>query len=166
MKTIRRKVCKMPPSSQHKVCQQACCWLPLGILYFCIYTFCIGVFCIYVLYREWAIFSWIVASSCRSGRIFDIWISGQILTGRREGGCFPEILNSLLPLSQNLKFSILYSIFTNTLNTSHHVLYPHIKRFGRLVLTNGLQYSCNACLIEEANFRINAKKIFQIFIEK
>ena len=42
----------------------------------------------------------------------------------------------------------------------------HIKRFGRLVLTNGLQYSCNAYLIEEANFRINAKKIFQIFIEK
>ena len=108
MKTIRRKVCKMPPSSQHKVCQRASCWLPLGILYFCIYTFCIGVFCIYVLYREWAIFSWIVASSCRSGRIFDIWISGQILTGRREGGCFPEILNSLFPLRKNLnsQFSI------------------------------------------------------------
>ena len=82
--------------------QRACCWLPLGILYFCIYTFCIGVFCIYVLYREWAIFSWIVASSCRSGRIFDIWISGQILTGRRGGGCFPEILNSLFSLRKNL----------------------------------------------------------------
>ena len=73
-----------------------------------------------------------------------------------------------IPSSQKHKFSILYSIFTKTLNTSHHVLYPipHIKRFGRLVLTNGLQYSCNAYLIEEANFRINAKKIFQIFIEK
>ena len=166
MKTIRRKVCKMPPSSQHKVCQRACCWLPLGILYFCIYTFCIGVFCIYVLYREWAIFSWIVASSCRSGRIFDIWISGQILTGRREGGCFPEILNSLFPLRKNLnsQFSIPSPQKLEIL--SHHVLYHHIKRFGRLVLTNGLQYSCNAYLIEEANFRINAKKIFQIFIEK
>ena len=63
--------------------------------------------------------------------------------------------------SQKLKFSILYSIFTKTWNTFHHVLYPHIKRFGLLVLTNGLQYSCNACLIEEANFRLTAKNVLK-----
>ena len=66
------------------------------------FAFAHFVFCIYVSYRQWAIFSWIVASSCRSGRIFDIWISGQILTGRRGGGCFPEILNSLFSLRKNL----------------------------------------------------------------